>query len=80
MGFKNKSTSIALIKTTLQTKVTKFKTAEQLAHHIKSKINNVVKLGIDINTKENSTIPKTLKQLKQLNTKKCQVKEQVITD
>ena len=80
MGFKNKSRAIAFIKTTLQTKVTKFKTVEQLAHHIKPKINNMVKLGIDINAKENSTIHKTLKQLKQLNTKKGQAKEQAITN
>ena len=80
MRFKNKSRAIAFIKTTLQTKVTKFKTAEQLAHHIKPKINNMVKLGIDINAKENSTIHKTLKQSKQLNTKKGQAKEQAITN
>ena len=30
MGFKNKSTAIAFIKTTLQTKVNKFKTVDQL--------------------------------------------------
>ena len=80
MGFKNKSTAIAFIKTTLQTKVTKFKTVEQLAHHIKPKINNMINLGIDINAKQNSTIHKALKQLKQLNTKKGQAKEQAITN
>ena len=80
MGFKNKSTGIAFIKTTLQTKVTKFKTVEQLAHHVKPKINNMINLGIDINAKQNSTIHKALKQLKQLNTKKGQAKEQAITN
>ena len=80
MGFKNKSTAIAFIKTTLQTKVNKFKTVEQLAHHVKPKINNLINLGIDINAKENSTIHKVFKQLKQINTKKGQAKEQAITN
>ena len=70
MGFKNKSTAIAFIKTTLQTKVNKFKTVKQLAHHVKPKINNLINLGIDVNVKENSTIHKAFKQLKQINTKK----------
>jgi hypothetical protein len=37
-------------------------------------------LGIDINSKQNSTIHKGLKQLKQLNTKKGQEKQRVITN
>jgi hypothetical protein len=80
MGFKNKSVVIVFIKTTLQTKVTKFKTVEQLAHHVKPKISNMTKLGIDINVKQNSTIHKTFKKLKQLNTKKGQEKERAITN
>jgi hypothetical protein len=80
MGFKNKSTAIAFIKTTLQTKVNKFKTVERLAHHVKPKINNLINLGIDINVKENSTIHKAFKQLKQINTKKGQEKERSITN
>ena len=70
MGFKNKSTAITFIKTVLQTKVNKFNAIEQIEHHIKPKINNMISLGIDINVKQNTTIFKELKQLKQLNTKK----------
>ncbi len=80
MGFKNKATGIAFIKTVLQTKVNRFNTIEQLAQHVKPKINNMKDLGIDINAKQNSTIHKALKQLKQLNTKKGQAKEQAITN
>ena len=40
---------IAFIKTTLQTKVTKFKTVDQLTHHVEPKINNMTKVDIDIN-------------------------------
>ena len=79
MGFKNKATGIAFIKTVLQTKVNRFNTIEQLAHHVKPKINNMKDLGIDINAKQNSTIHKGLKQLKQLNTKKGQEKQRAIT-
>ncbi len=79
MGFKNKATGIAFIKTVLQTKVNRFNTIEQLAHHVKPKINNMTSLGIDINAKQNSVIHKGLKQLKQLNTKKGQEKQQDIT-
>jgi energy-coupling factor transporter ATP-binding protein EcfA2 len=79
MGFKNKSTAIAFIKTVLQTKVNRFNTIEQLAQHVKPKINNMKDLGIDINAKQNSIIHKGLKQLKQLNTKKGQEKQQAIT-
>ena len=79
MGFKNKSTAIAFIKTVLQTKVNRFNTIEQLAQHVKPKINNMTSLGIDINAKQNSVIHKGLKQLKQLNTKKGQEKQQAIT-
>ena len=79
MGFKNKSTAIAFIKTVLQTKVNRFNTIEQLAQHVKPKINNMTSLGIDINAKQNSIIHKGLKQLKQLNTKKGQEKQQAIT-
>jgi hypothetical protein len=35
MGFKNKATGIAFIKTVLLTKVNRFNTIEQLAQHIK---------------------------------------------
>ena len=80
MGFKNKSTAIAFIKTVLQTKVNRFNTIEQLAQHVKPKINNMTSLGIDINTKQNSTIHKGLKQLKQLNTKKGQEKQRGISN
>ena len=80
MGFKNKSTAIAFIKTVLQTKVNRFNTIEQLAQHVKPKINNMTSLGIDINAKQNSTIHKGLKQLKQLNTKKGQEKQRPITN
>ena len=79
MGFKNKSTAIAFIKTVLQTKVNRFNTIEQLAQHVKPKINNMKDLGIDINAKQNSIIHKGLKQLKQLNTKKGQEKQRAIT-
>jgi post-segregation antitoxin (ccd killing protein) len=79
MGFKNKATGIAFIKTVLQTKVNRFNTIEQLTHHVKPKINNMKDLGIDINAKQNSTINKELKQLKQLNTKKGQEKQRAIT-
>ena len=79
MGFKNKATGIAFIKTVLQTKVNRFNTIEQLAHHVKPKINNMKDLGIDINSKQNSVINKELKQLKQLNTKKGQEKQRAIT-
>jgi hypothetical protein len=37
MGFKNKSTAIAFIKTVLQTKVNRFNTIEQLAQQVKKK-------------------------------------------
>ena len=80
MGFKNKATGIAFIKTVLQTKVNRFNTIEQLAQHVKPKINNMKDLGIDINAKQNSTIHKGLKQLKQLNTKKGQEKQRAITN
>ena len=80
MGFKNKATGIAFIKTVLQTKVNRFNTIEQLAQHVKPKINNMKDLGIDINSKQNSTIHKGLKQLKQLNTKKGQEKQRAITN
>ena len=80
MGFKNKATGIAFIKTVLQTKVNRFNTDEQLAHHIKPKINNMKDLGIDINAKQNSNIYKDLKQLKQLNTEKGQEKQRAITN
>jgi len=79
MGFKNKATGIAFIKTVLQTKVNRFNTIEQLAQHVKPKINNMKDLGIDINSKQNSIINKELKQLKQLNTKKGQEKQRAIT-
>ena len=79
MGFKNKATGIAFIKTVLQTKVNRFNTIEQLAHHVKPKINNMTSLGIDINVKQNSVIHQGLKQLKQLNTKKGQEKQRAIT-
>ena len=69
MGFKNKATGIAFIKTVLQTKVNRFNTIEQLAQHVKPKINNMKDLGIDINSKQNSIIHKGLKQLKQLKAK-----------
>ena len=75
MGFKNKATGIAFIKTVLQTKVNRFNTIEQLTHHVKPKINNMINLGIDINAKQNTTIFKELKQLKQLNTKNGQAKQ-----
>ena len=52
LGFKNKSRAIVFIKSVLQTKVTKYKTAEQLANHIKPKLNNLTSLGMDINDKE----------------------------
>ena len=80
MGFKNKATGIAFIKTVLQTKVNRFNTIEQLAHHVKPKINNMKDLGIDINSKQNSIINKELKQLKQLNTKKGQEKQRAISN
>ena len=80
MGFKNKATGIAFIKTVLQTKVNRFNTIEQLAHHIKPKINNMKDSGIDVNSKQNSNIYKDLKQLKQLNTKKGQDKQRAITN
>jgi hypothetical protein len=80
MGFKNKATGIAFIKTVLQTKVNRFNTIEQLAQHVKPKINNMKDLGIDINAKQNSIIHKGLKQLKQLNTKKGQEKQRAITN
>ena len=80
MGFKNKSTAIAFIKTVLQTKVNRFNTIEQLAQHVKPKINNMKDLGIDINAKQNSIIHKGLKKLKQLNTKKGQEKQRAITN
>ena len=79
MGFKNKATGIAFIKTVLQTKVNRFNTIEQLAQHVKPKINNMKDLGIDINAKQNSIIHKGLKKLKQLNTKKGQEKQRAIT-
>jgi 5-methylcytosine-specific restriction protein A len=72
MGFKNKTTGIAFIKTILQTKVNRFNTIEQLTTHVKPKINKIKDLGIDVNVKQNSIIHKGLKQLKQLNTKKGQ--------
>jgi len=80
MGFKNKVRGIAFIKTVLQTKVNRFNTIEQLAQHVKPKINNMKDLGIDINSKQNSIINKELKQLKQLNTKKGQEKQRAITN
>ena len=80
MGFKNKSTAIAFIKTVLQTKVNRFNTIEQLAQHVKPKINNMKDLGIDINSKQNSIINKELKKLKQLNTKKGQDKQRAISN
>ena len=80
MGFKNKAKGIAFIKTVLQTKVNRFNTIEQLVQHVKPKINNMKDLGIDINAKQNSTIHKGLKQLKQLNTKKGQEKQRAITN
>ena len=51
LGFKNKSKAIAFIKGVLQTKVTKYKTAEQLTNHIKPKLSNLTSLGMDINDK-----------------------------
>jgi DUF917 family protein len=51
LGFKNKSKAIAFIKGVLQTKVTKYKTTEQLTNHIKPKLTNLTSLGMDINDK-----------------------------
>ena len=47
MGFKNKSTAIAFIKTVLLTNVNRFNTIEQLAQHVKPKINKMKDLGVD---------------------------------
>ena len=80
MGFKNKVRGIAFIKTVLLTNVNRFNTIEQLAQHVKPKINKMKDLGIDINAKQNSIIYKGLKQLKQLNTKKGQEKQRAITN
>ena len=70
LGFKNKSLAIVFIKSVLQTKVTKYKTVEQLAHHIKPKINNLKSLGMDINNKETykglKSIKKAEKTIKKL--------------
>ena len=62
LGFKNKSIAISFIKGVLQTKTTKYKTEQQLANHIKPKLNNLTSLGMNINDK---TMYKNLKTIKQ---------------
>jgi hypothetical protein len=61
LGFKNRTRGIVFNMGVLNTKVTKYKTVQQLTNHIKSKINHISSLGIDINDKKNSGIYKAMK-------------------